>query len=245
MNRVIDLLKDHRSIRKFKKRAVSKDQEQAIIESACHAATSNYVQAYTIIKVTDPSVRHRIAVLAGPQTWVEACPLFLVFCADLSRAEAACSRHRKKMEKGYVEQFIIATVDVALAAQNAMIAAESFGLGGVYIGGIRNDPDKVCRLLHIPENVYPIFGMCIGYPDEAPEKKPRLPLDVVYKKDRFDASADESLITSYDKICNAYYKRRNQNDRDETWTRQIAGMMEKPLRPHMKAFINKQGFGIR
>lgn len=245
MNQVIDLLKHHRSIRKFKTTPIAEEQEQAIIMAACHASTSNFIQAFTIIKVTDPAVRHRIATLAGPQPWVDACPLFLVFCADLARAESACGRHHKKMEKGSMEQFIIATVDVALAAQNAMIAAESLGLGGVYIGGIRNDPDTVCQLLNIPDDVYPVFGMCIGHPDEAPEKKPRLPLDIVYKKDGYHTRGEVSLMDSYDNTCNAYYIRRDKNARDETWTGQIAQMMEKPLRPHMKGFLNKRGFGIR
>lgn len=71
------------------------------------------------------------------------------------------------IEKGYTETFILATVDTALVAQNIMIGAESAGLGGVYIGGIRNNPQEVCELLTIPQHVYPVFGMCLSYLKES------------------------------------------------------------------------------
>ncbi len=162
MNQVIDLLKNHRSIRKFKPAPVTDVQVRNIIEAAGAASTSNFIQAYSIIRVSDKNVRSQIAELTGPQPWVAACPLFLVCCADLKRSEEACLFEQKTMAAGYSEQFIVATVDVALAAQNAMIAAESLGLGGVFIGGIRNNPEKVCQLLKIPNHVYPVFGMCLG-----------------------------------------------------------------------------------
>ena len=163
MNQVINLLKQHCSIRQFTDQAVSDEMLSSIIEAASRAATSNFIQAYSVIRVNDTETRKQIAELAGPQTWVEKAPVFLVFCADLKKAELACAYENKEMQSGLTEQFIVSTVDVSLFAQNAMIAAESLGLGGVFIGGIRNDPEKVCELLEIPENVYPIFGMCLVF----------------------------------------------------------------------------------
>ena len=160
MNQVIDLLKNHRSIRQFKDEPISDSMLKSIIESAEHAATSNFIQAYSIIRVTNKENRKLLAEFSGSQPWIEACPVFLVFCADLKRAEDACTIEKKEMDSGYTEQFIVATVDATLAAQNAMIAAESLGLGGVFIGGIRNEPEKVCDLLRLPNHVYPVFGLC-------------------------------------------------------------------------------------
>jgi len=125
MNKVIDLIKNHRSIRKFKQESVSDEKLFSIIEAAGSASTSNFIQAYSVIRVTNKKKREQIAELAGSQTWVEASPLFLVFCADLKRSENACLFENQEMASGFTEQFIIATVDAALAAQNAMIAAES------------------------------------------------------------------------------------------------------------------------
>lgn len=243
MNQVIDLLKRHRSIRKFTQKPVSNEKVLAIIEAAGKAATSNFIQAYSVIRVTDKKNRKQIAELAGSQTWVETSPLFFVFCADLKRSKEACLFENKEMASGYTEQLIIATVDVALAAQNAMTAAESLGLGGVYIGGIRNDPDKVCELLKIPHHVYPIFGMCLGYPDEKPEQKPRLPVNVILKEDYYQENHID--LKRYNKICSDYYQNRSRGTREDTWTRQISGMMSVASRPHMKEFLLKKGFGVK
>lgn len=243
MNQVIELLKSHRSIRKFKEKPISNTKVFAIIEAAGKAATSNFVQAYSIIRVTNKKNRKQIAELSGSQTWVETSPLFIVFCADLKRSEDACFFENREMASGFTEQFIIATVDVALAAQNAMIAAESLGLGGVFIGGIRNDPEKICELLKIPNHVYPVFGMCLGYPDEKPEQKPRLPVNVILKEEYY--CDDKTDLKLYNKTCSDYYQNRSNGSREDTWTRQISNMMSVPARPHMKEFLKKKGFGIK
>ena len=244
MNQVIDQIKSHRSIRKFRRDPINNEKLLAIIEAAGAAATSNFIQAYSVIRVTNMKNRKQIAELAGSQSWVETSPLFLVFCADLKRSEEACLYENKKMVSGFTEQFIIATVDVTLAAQNAMIAAESLGLGGVYIGGIRNDPEKVCELLKIPKHVYPVFGMCLGYPDEKPEQKPRLPVNVILKEDYY--YDDQTDLKRYNKTCKDYYQNRSNGSRNDTWTRQISDIMSDPApRPHMKEFLKKKGFGIK
>lgn len=243
MNQVIDLLKNHRSTRKFKPKPVSNEKVHAIIEAAGWASTSNFIQAYTVIRVKNKKTRKQIAELAGPQPWVETSPLFLVFCADLKRSQRACTYENKKMVSGFTEQFIIATVDVSLAAQNAMIAAESLGLGGVFIGGIRNNPERVCKLLKIPDHVYPVFGMCLGYPDGKQEQKPRLPVNTILKEDYYQE--DKTDLKKYNKICSDYYQNRSSSSREDTWTGQISIMMSKPARPHMKTFLEKKGFKFK
>jgi len=245
MNQVVDVMQRHRSIRKFKETVVDEKLVRSILQAAQCASTSNFVQACTVIRVNDSDKRAQIAELAGPQPWVLQCPLFLVFCADLKRARQACGMHGVKMVQGYTEQFIVATVDTALMAQNTMLAAESLGLGGVYIGGIRNDPQKVCNLLDIPDLVYPVFGMCLGYPDDDPQPKPRLPLDVVLKVDRYTNDTDDTQLAAYDQTCCQYYAGRDCASRDDNWTRQISQMMSRPLRPHMLAFLEKKGFKLK
>lgn len=245
MNQVIEVMRQHRSIRKFEEKSLEENLVRTILEAAQHASTSNFIQAYSVIRVEDPDKRAQIAKLAGPQPWVAQCPLFLVFCADLKRHEKACGMCGMEMVKGYTEQFIIATVDAALVAQNTLLAAESLGLGGVYIGGIRNDPQKVCDLLKIPDLVYPVFGMCLGYPAENPQSKPRLPLDTVLKIDRYSDAADEAQLSSYDQVCCDYYNQRDCANRDDNWTRQIARLMCKEMRPHMKAFLESKGFPMK
>lgn len=243
MNPVIDLLKSHRSIRQFTSEPISDEQLEAIIEAANWSATSNFVQAYSIIRVTNMETRRQIAKLAGDQTWVEESPLFLMFCADLKRSQNACKLENREMASGYTEQLLLATVDVGIAAQNAMIAAESMGLGGVFVGGIRNDPKKVCELLKIPDQVYPVFGMCLGYPDGESQQKPRLPVNVILKEEFYQE--DITDLEKYNETCRDYYQNRPKGSRKDTWTRQISNLMSRPSRPHMKSFLEKKGLGIK
>lgn len=245
MNETINLLKSHRSIRKFKNQSVEDKKVKEIIECAQSASTSNNIQAYSIIRVNDKEKRKSIAELAGNQKYVEECPLFLVFCADLNRHKIACEMNDRIMEEGYTEGFILATVDATLAAQNALIAAESLGLGGVYIGGIRNNPSEVSNILSLSSNVYPVFGMCLGYPDDNPDKKQRLPLDVIFKVDEYTTQGDVDSIKKYDEDVRNYYIKRTDGKRNDTWTTQIANLMSKPQRPHMKEFLKKQGFDMK
>ena len=249
MNATIDLLSSHRSIRKFTDKPVDDALFHTIVRTAQCAATSNHVQAYTIIRVQDKENRRQIAELAGPQPWVEQAPIFLIFCTDLTRLESACDRHKLAAQTEWSEQFVVATVDTALVAQNLMVAAESLGLGGVFIGGIRNDPETVCELLNIPDNAYPVFGMCLGYPDQTPSIKPRLPLDLVLREDSFFGPGSKKeradSLDAYDQTCKDYYLNRDSNLKDQTWTWQMADFMNKVSRPHMKSFLEKKGFFLR
>ncbi|MEC7587984.1 MAG: oxygen-insensitive NADPH nitroreductase, partial [Pseudomonadota bacterium] len=185
MNQTIDLLTSHRSIRKFTDEPVDPDLFSRLVEAAQASASSSFLQGVTIIRVTDPGKRVALRDVAGGQAYVEMAPEFLVFCADLSRPMRCCRQHGGTPAEGLTEQFVIATVDAALYAQNLVIAAESAGLGICYIGALRNDPAKVTELLDLPQQVYPVFGLCLGHPAQDPEVKPRLPVSVTLKTDSY------------------------------------------------------------
>ena len=123
MNPTIQLLQEHRSIRKYTDQAVSDDMIETIVQTGMAAATSSNLQATTVVRVRQPATRAAIATLAGGQTHVSTAGAFLVWCADLHRSALACEIGGEKLEAGMTEHFIIATVDVALAAQNAVTAA--------------------------------------------------------------------------------------------------------------------------
>ncbi len=140
------------------------------------------------------------------------------------------------------EQFIIATVDAAIVAQSTVIAAESLGLGICYIGALRNDPSKVSDLLELPDHVYPVFGLCLGYPDEDPEIKPRLPMNIFLKDDTYDNKKDMENIALYDEQMVKYYQERTSNKKHQSWSEQMAGILSKENRPFMKEYLDKKGF---
>ena len=106
------------------------------------------------------------------------------------------SRTNKKGEQpfevGEVEQLLVGSVDCALVAENMLVASRSLGLGGVMIGGIRNNPEEVAKLLNLPEYTFPIMGLCIGYPDQNPDQKPRLPKGAIVFNENYDTDQVEA-----------------------------------------------------
>jgi nitroreductase len=245
MNRVMQLLQSHRSIRKFTDELVDDRMIDEIIRCGQAAATSSNLQATTVIRVRKDETRRDIARLSGDQEYVATAGAFLMFCADLNRSRRACEMQGGDFVTGMTEHFMIATIDVALFAQNCAIAAESAGLGICYIGGIRNDPGRVVALLDLPDQVYPVFGFCLGYPAQDPEVKPRLPLPVVLKEDRYQISDDREGILDYDEKLRNYYKTRTGGTKDSCWTQEMKELVGKESRPHMRDFLKTRGFTMK
>jgi len=245
MSAVIELLKSHRSIRKFTEEPIDESLFQQLLEAGQSAATSSFLQGTTVIRVRDPGSRRELARLAGNQSYVESAAEFLVFCADLKRAGNYCREYGKPFEGDYTEHFIIATVDVALMAQSLVTAAESVGLGICYIGGIRNNPREVSDLLELPRGVYPVFGLCLGYPAQHPELKPRLPIPVIVKDEVYNEEGDAGAIEEYDGQIREYYRTRTGGGHGISWSEQVSVLLSEKSRPHMKTFLAEQGFIFR
>jgi nitroreductase len=244
-NDTINLLQSHRSIRRYTDQPISSEILQEIVTSAQWAPSSHNVQAYSIIVVDDQKKKKALSEVANSQKYVEVCPVFLVFCADFYRLSLTTEIWNTDFEINQLENVLVASVDTALAAENALIAARSFGLGGVMIGGIRNNPDRVKELLGLPNYTFPIMGICLGYPAQEPWQKPRTPQDIVVHYNQYSAKEEIVIgLMKYEEISADYYTKRTDGVRTEGWTKQIARYLSRPRRPHMKEFINKQGFNF-
>ncbi len=243
MSNVIDLLKSHRSIRKFSDRPIARELLIELIQAGQGAATSSHVQAYSVIHVKNQANREQIAELAGGQSYIASCADFLVFCADMKRPTEASEQTGANVVRGMTEQLLVATVDTALMAQNVAVAAESEGLGICYIGGIRNNPQEISDLLRLPQHVYPVFGMCLGYPDHAPEVKPRLPVEAILKEDYY--TEDDEQVKTFDATMHDYYQARTSSNKDTDWSQNLKPLFDTKLRPHMHEFLVKRGFEMK
>lgn len=242
MNSVQTAQLSHRSIRQYTEQAIDEALLHQLIKCGQAAASSSFIQAYSLVQVTQADTRESIAALAGGQKWVQSAAEFLVICADLTRVEYCCVEQGLGELEGQTEHFLAATVDAALMAQNLMLAAESEGLGAVFIGGIRNDPAQVSKLLKLPKQVYPVFGLCLGWPDAEPDLKPRLPVEVILHKDQYDDSRCASDVQAYDQQMQQYYQHRGGNQKVSNWSEQTAAAVQKKKREHMLAFLREQGF---
>ena len=241
---LIKLLQSHRSIRKYQAREIDPDLLESILIAGQSASTSSHIQAVSMIRVDEPSLRSEFIEISGGQPYIGSCSEFLVFCADFHRNQERIKRiENRDVDYSTMEQFISATVDVALFAQNVVAAAESVGLGCCYIGGIRNDPNKVTELLRLPDLVYPVFGLCIGYPDQDPECKPRLPLQVQLHDNAYRLDEDmHGIIDDYDEFVRSYYVRRTGGKLKTSWSEQMSKQESSQKREFMKRYIEKQGF---
>lgn len=240
MTPTIDLLCAHRSIRHFTDQPITTPQREAIIAAAQSASSSSFLQCSSIIRVTDPAMRRQLVTLTGGQEHVAQAAEFWVFCADFNRHLQICPN----AELGLAEQLLLGVVDTAMMGQNALAAAESLGMGGVYIGGIRNSIVAVTELLALPQHVLPLFGLCLGWPADNPDVKPRLPAALVVHENHY-RPLDLSLLERYDEELAHYYMTRDSNTRRDTWSDFIRRTLIKESRPYILDYLHQQGWATR
>ncbi|WP_170008649.1 oxygen-insensitive NADPH nitroreductase [Bacillus fonticola] len=247
MNDTIKTIIAHRSVRKFKSEPLTEETIHTLVQSAQAASTSSYIQAYSIIGVTDPDKKKQFSQFAGSQEYVAENGHFFVFCADLHRHDWMAKRAGEDISEmlDSTEKFMVACIDAALAAQNMAIAAESMGLGLCYIGGIRNNLEEVTKILETPDRVLPLFGMAIGVPAKETSQKPRLPRAHVYHENTYKDEHYEETLQEYDDIIQSYYTERTKGKRTDTWSEQMVRMLSNPTRMYMKEFVEKKGFNKR
>lgn len=249
-NETIGTLLSHRSVRSYLSEPLPTGTLEALVAAAQSASTSSNLQTWSVVAVERPETKARLAELAGNQAHIRQAPLFLVWLADLSRlANAADARSLPREGIDYTEMFVMATIDATLAAQNAAVAAESLGLGLVYIGGMRNHPEEVARLLGLPPRTVAVFGMCVGYPDPAKPAavKPRLPQAAVLHRERYETD-QAAPIAAYNETMARYYEEQRMQVRGD-WVDHSANRVAAPQslsgRHRLLEALRNLGFELR
>jgi len=246
---VIDLMRAHRSIRKFTPQSVPSCWVERIIESAQWASSTCFRQVYSVIAIVDSFHKRELRKLCGGQRWVEECPVFLAFCADTNRLDDICKAHDKRVNLEHTETFLMAALDVGLFMQNAALAAESLGLGVVMIGGLRDNPREVIELLQLPYGVIGISGMCIGFGEEIPPQRPRLPLAEVLHWERYQSTGRQERLAAYDDHIRAAGTYKRKDGSLDGWTDVMARTTSKPPpekgRYQLREVLLGQGFKLK
>ena len=236
MNSTIQTMLGHRSIRKFTAQPIDKEQLDTILQAGLAASSSSMLQVVSVIRVTDKEKRQQLAKYAGNQAYVDSAAEFLVFCIDYQRHATI----NPQVQADFTELTLIGAVDSGIMAQNCLLAAESMGLGGVYIGGLRNNAQHVDELLGLPQNTAVLFGMCLGHPDQDPEVKPRLPAHVVVHENQYQ-ELDLDDIKRYDQTMHDYYANRSSNQKQSTWSQEVTTKLARESRPHILPYLNSKG----
>lgn len=249
-NETIAVMLDHRSVRSYLPDALPAGTLETLVAAAQSAATSSNMQFWSAIAITDPAKKKVLAEIAGGQKHIEQCPLFIAWVADMSRNERLSQAEKAELETlPWTETFMVACIDAALAAQNAVVAAQSLGLRTVYIGAMRNDPVRVAELLGLPPRAFVVFGLCVGYADPASknEVKPRLPQSTVLHRERYDTIPETRDRPAYD-VEMSRFSARNEMQA-ATWTQRVLNRMG-PLksmngREKIRGALARLGFEIR
>ena len=262
----LGLLKERNTVRSFDPDfAVPREQVRKIVGAAQKSPSSFNLQTYAFLSVDDEKKRRDIAELSGRQWFICDAGLFLVVCADLYKMGIVTkTAGYEYYQKRFLESFLMAAIDAALAGQTAALAAESMGYGICMIGGVRNHIDRVADLLSLPDMVFPVFGLCIGRALHRNPPKPRLPLEGVLFEDRYDPVAVERAIRTYDSIMaeSGIYEGREYPLRDvkrapgtrpepstvygwiEHSARRVCTRNPEKARQELRRLLEKRGFGL-
>ena len=201
-NEVLSLIESHVSVRRFQADAdVPEEHEEAFIRAAQKASTSCNLQAYSFVSIRERNTKAEIARLSGDARAVDEAPLLLMVCMDQYKLEVVAEKAGvENYQSRFVESLVMGVADASTAAQNGALAAESFGYGICYIGALRYRADEIRQILELPPKVFPLFGIAIGVPAAKNNPKPRLPLEGVWFKERYDTRAAERAIEEYDNV---------------------------------------------
>jgi FMN reductase (NADPH) len=252
-NPTLELIHQHGSVRNYKPDPVPREMVETIVTAGQRTATSSNMQMYSIVALNDPEKRAQMQTFCGGQKHISQAPVFLTWVADLSRLDRICEARGYTQEAGQIENFLLAAVDAAIAAQNAGLAAESLGLGFCYIGAIRNKPREVIQLLGLPRLTFPLVGMTLGWPVRPPMVRPRLPLEAVLHWEQYDPQDEETHLQQYDQemIATGIYRGRQVTAADPLpkdqygWTEHSAQRASQVVRPHLREVLQEQGFELK
>jgi nitroreductase/FMN reductase [NAD(P)H] len=244
-------ISEHRSHRKFTPQSVSPELLRALFACALSAPSKSDLQQADIIHVADRVKVKTIAELIPDMPWVNSAPAFLVFCGNNRRIRQIGEWRGKPFANDHLDHFMNAAVDAGIVMMNFIRAAEAAGLGCCPISAIRNHPRQVSELLQLPDWVFPVAGLCTGYPAEAGRISARLPLDVTVHTDRFDESRLREDIDAYDRRrhdLQPYRKQRHAKQYGESasygWSEDKARQYSVPERVDFGAFIRAKRFNL-
>ncbi|WOF22967.1 nitroreductase family protein [Microbacterium betulae] len=200
------LLLRHRTVRSFSPGEVTDEHVTAIIAAAQSAASSSNNQSWSVVEVRDEARRRRLVEQAHGSALIAGAPVVLLFVADWARAAEVASWQGAPAEAAdYLESTLVAFADAAIAAQNAVVAAESLGLGTCYLGSLRNRPEASAAEIGLPQRSAVAFGVALGWPDpdDTAGIKPRLPQGAVRSREGY-RETQRADVAAYEQELDAY-----------------------------------------
>jgi len=240
-----------RSCRDYLDRPVDPALVATLAAAAFCAPTKSDLQQRDLVIVRDAGLRAEINALFPNAPWIAAAPAFLVFCGNNRRQRQLHEWRGRAFVNDHLDAFFNAAVDAAILLATFVIAAEQAGLGCCPISAVRNHATRVSDLLALPDHVFPVAGLTLGWPATEGEISLRLPLEVTLHEDRFDETGLQEAIGAYDTRradAQPYAKQRGVSHygttEPYTWSEDKARQYNKPERPDFGAFVRAKGFRL-
>jgi nitroreductase len=242
-----------RTHRRYAERPVPEPLLRLLLGTAFSASSKSDFQQASVIRVKDRQRRDRLAALVPDMPWVGDAPVFLVFCGDAYRLERIGELRGHSNENGRLEGFFNAAMDAALVLQTFILAAETGGLGCCPISVIRNHADAVVEILGLPDKVFPVAGLCVGYPAAAGHVSMRLPLEATVHMDLYDGQGLAEAVDAYDRRRDARYSLPPEQQRSPDvfghasfygWSEDKARQAAQPEGQTFPAFLRTHGFRL-
>ncbi len=247
-NEMIGIQLEHRTIREFKEYTVHEEITNQLIQVAGRTATSNGMQACSIIRITDSAIKKELADICN-QEYVARMPELWIFIVDQYRnGQIAIEKDCQEDSINDMDRFFQGFTDACLMAQNVVNAAETMRLGTLYLGSILNDPSRTIKLLKLPKHTFPVLGLGFGYPNQEPQLKPRMDMELRIFENSYECFDNYSdMIKEYDEIMQTYYDLRQANKRVDSFSNQVITKIKNvnPIRRLIVNAIAEQGFDLK
>ena len=243
MNEVIRQLHDRKSVRVFEDREIPKEVKTAILAAACQAPTAGNQQLYTILDITDRAIKEKLVETCDHQPFIASAKLVLIFCADCRKWYKAFQAAGCEPRNPGVGDLLLAVSDANIAAQNAVTAAESFGIGSCYIGDIMENCEEQRSLLNLPEYVFPAAMLVFGYPTQQQKdrKKPiRAEMCHIVHENGYRDMEDEELQQLFaPKMGNPAYNDSMKRFCDRKYNSDFSREMSRSVGVYLEDFLHK------
>ncbi len=244
---------DRRVVRRYTDQPVPDSLLDALLAAAQSAPAKSDLQQYSVVVMRDPARIKQIADWIGTMDWIATAPVFLVWCGDMRRGQRLCDMHHMPHANNNMDTFLNTAVDCSLAMAQFMAAAEAVGLGTCPISYVRSHIERVSPLLGLPNGVYPVAGLSVGWPVFRRPVSMRLPPSVVVHRERYDDRSMPDEVAAYD-------ERRRARDpvaagglknndvyqpRDGVgWSENVARQLSVPERFGFGPYLKTKGFDL-
>ncbi len=241
----------HRSCRRFLQTPVPEETLRFLLACSLSAPSKSDLQQVSIIHLESKDSRNFIHSVLPSMPWIKTAPVFLLFCGDSHRIQTVCEMHNTTFAHDPLDAFLNTATDTAMVLQNFIIAAEAAGLRCCPISAVREFTEPVAKFCQMPDGVYPLAGLCLGYPEESPDISIRLPMSASFHKDKYNEKNLKADIMDYDKRreeINPYESQRQIDlygpSDSYGWSSDKARQTSNTERLSFKSYILKHGFRI-